>query len=33
MSTINRRIAPLEIHKDTQGYYPYTKQFYIYKGI
>ena len=25
--------TPLKVHKDTQGYYPYKKQFYIYKGI
>ena len=25
--------TPLKVHKDTQGQYPYKKQFYIYKGI
>lgn len=28
-----RIIQPLNPTKDTQGYYPYKKQFYIYKGI
>ena len=28
-----RLFYPIKVHKDTQGYYPYKRQKYIYKGI